>query len=261
VQAAYDRRRNRWRALPPVVVTPGEQVGPAGHVSVWTGREWLLWGGGCCGGSQRGGSAYDPRSNRWRPLPRSPLGARSAAGAWTGHELVIAGGDREDDGKLYRDAAAYDPIGNRWRRLAPMPLPRTDMTAVWNGSEVLFLGGRGSGAKTAPRCWLAYSLRTDRWRTLAAAGFDRAGHVAVWTGSQVLVWGGRRQVGQDWARLPFGERWNPRTGRWLRLPTAPLHGRADPAGVWTGRAFIVWGGAGVELTADPSYRDGATYRP
>ena len=48
------------------------------------------WGGGCCGDASADGAAYDPATNTWRKLPRSPLAPeQSPIGAWTGHELIL----------------------------------------------------------------------------------------------------------------------------------------------------------------------------
>jgi len=53
------------------------------------------------------------------------------------------------------------------------------------------------------------------------------------------------------------EAYNPATSQWTALPGAPVHGRADPVAVRTGRQMIVWGGwaATVDTT------DGAAFTP
>jgi hypothetical protein len=97
-----------WKLLPaaPVTAVPGSVV------SVWTGREMIIHGslngqpvtgwtgrqllivdGVCCDGSSNGGVSYTPATNTWRDLPNAPLQRRrDARGAWTGKELVVAGG-------------------------------------------------------------------------------------------------------------------------------------------------------------------------
>jgi hypothetical protein len=42
---------------------------------------------------------------------------------------------------------------------------------------------------------------------------------------------------------------------------SPLHGRAGPAAVWTGRQMIVWGGSIPRHTTTMFYTDGANYTP
>lgn len=46
-----------------------------------------------------------------------------------------------------------------------------------------------------------------------------------------------------------------------QLPKAPLAARRDPAGVWTGREFIVWGGWSGNQAASQAFADGAAYNP
>ncbi|QBI21721.1 hypothetical protein ER308_20565 [Egibacter rhizosphaerae] len=48
-------------------------------------------------------------------------------------------------------------------------------------------------------------------------------------------------------------------GGWSPLPEAPLPGRAEPGGAWTGAEFVVWGGRDPE--AGTWHRDGAAYDP
>lgn len=45
------------------------------------------------------------------------------------------------------------------------------------------------------------------------------------------------------------------------LPEAPLEGRSDPSGVWTGSEFIVWGGSSGTKVDGSVYADGAAYSP
>jgi hypothetical protein len=49
-------------------------------------------------------------------------------------------------------------------------------------------------------------------------------------------------------------------GRWSRLPAAPIPGRYDPVGVWTGRELLVWGGHSGPHGA-VVHGDGAAYDP
>src|SRR5947207_3344546 len=73
------------------IARPGVSLG--GAVTGWTGRQFLAWGGTCCEDTSRDGMAYNPVTSTWRKLPAAPLQPRaSASGAWTGKELVVAGG-------------------------------------------------------------------------------------------------------------------------------------------------------------------------
>jgi len=261
---AYNPRTNRWRRL------PVERKGGAGGVVVWTGREVIDWGGGCCAEASSGGGAYDPTTNRWRRLAPSPLAAsQGPIGAWTGRELIIlVSGLDPSSGKPYpasfARAAAYNPTTDTWRGIAPPPALRDRATAVWDGHEVLLVGG--AVIRQTPQPWpltrsvLGYNPATNRWRRLAPLESGRVDCAVVWTGKRLLVWGGQAGTRRfSIQRPPRGFAYDPATNRWTKLPKAPLRGRVSPAAVWTGKTMIVWGGGGL-----PNYRsftDGAAFTP
>jgi hypothetical protein len=256
---AYDPRQDTWRLLP-------RPPAPGAGIVVWTGRELLGWGGGCCGDALAGGEAYDPDTGKWRRLADSPLAPeQQPLGAWTGHELVLfVSGISALDGKPFQDelarAAAYDPRSDTWRRIAPLPEARRGATAVWDGREVLVVGGRdGHGSPTG--LGFAYNPSTNGWRRLPVMESGRIAAVTAWTGSRLLVWGG--DLGRDaLAVARSGFAFDPQTDRWSRLPRSPLRGRLAPAAVWTGRELLVWGGLGVGTGRDPEHlADGAALTP
>lgn len=252
---AYNPATSTWR--------PVSREGPGateGAVTGWTGHQVLVWGGVCCAPSNSG-RAYHVRTNAWTVMPAAPLTPRAfPAGAWTGRELVVAGGYVRAAGtgavKTFRNGAAYNPATGTWRRLPLMPRPRSNAQAVWDGKEVLFLGGFRA-PRTAPATrGMAYNPATNTWRRLPAMRFGRVGFAAVWTGRHVLVWGG--VSGRTGTALPpHGEAYNPATNTWTALPAAPLHGRAGPIAVWTGHQMIVWGGN----FGNTAYTDGAAFTP
>jgi hypothetical protein len=255
---AYRPSANTWRPIARPPVTPSSITG-------WTGHQAITWQGVCCGNPVNSAEAYSPVTGKWRIL-RSPLARRTGAmGAWTGRLLIIAGGFDERNGTrvaIFRDGAAYNPATNSWRRLPPMPQPRGGGTAVWDGSEVLFLGGTAPGSAQPSLRGIAYNPRTNRWRLLPAMQFRRAGFAAVRAGHLVLVWGGQYRQAGTWVFPPHGEAYNPASNKWTALPPSPLHGRQDPAAVWTGRQLIVWGGFYVTQRGGRKILlDGATYTP
>jgi N-acetylneuraminic acid mutarotase len=301
---AYDPATRTWRRLPSppgprvdvvqrAVWTGGRLIVPSafatqifdsadgswrrlarGHsgLIVWTGRELIAWGGGCCGDAFSDGAAFDPATSTWRKLPASPLaGSAAPVGAWTGHELVIVVGNDDPDGnpwpaRLAR-AAAYDPATNRWHRIPPLPAPRNGAVAVWDGHEVLVLGGSAGGPRGKPapltRVGLAYDPATNRWRRLPPMESGRIGAAVVWTGTRVLLWGGSETANGGPPTIPpHGLSYDPRANRWSPLPQAPLLGRLDPAGTWTGRSFVVWGGSvPASGSGTTFFYDGAAFTP
>ncbi len=255
---AYNPATNTWRPITPY-------PRPVGAVSVWTGHQVIMWGGGCCGGANSDGAAYTPAANTWRELPPSPLSPRYAAGAWTGTEVIIAGGwhptQSASGPPTPAGAAAYNPTTRTWRTLPSMPQPRSGATAVWDGTEALFLGGTLANGHGPTASGVAFNPRTGQWRRLPRMEFSRSQFAAVWTGHQVLVWGGLTGPYTAQAVPPHGVAYDPATNRWSALPQAPLRGRANPLAVWTGSQMIVWGGAFEGKLTTTAAHDGAAYQP
>jgi hypothetical protein len=221
---AYNPRTNRWRRLPS---SPLLSIHDGYGIVVWTGRELIGWGGGCCGDAFSDGEAYNPTTNRWRNVARSPLaGSQHPIGAWTGRELVVFVSGFDPDGKSWparlARAAAYDPATNRWRRIPPLPAVGFGATAVWDGREVVVVGGATAKA-------YAFDPAMNRWRTLPRAPSPVARAAAVWTGTRLLVWSA-------------GLAYVPASGRWSRLPAAPVRAQNGATAAWTGRSLLVWDG-------------------
>ncbi len=232
---AYNPRRDEWRRLSRSV---------PGGIVVWTGREAIGWGGGCCGDARSNGAAFDPETDTYRKLPRSPLApSQHPLGAWTGRELVLLVSGFAPDGKPYSArlarAAAYDPRTNSWRRLAPLPVAgmRFGGTAVWDGRELLVTG---AGAKA--QSGYAFDPTTNRWRRLAPLPRPRVGASALWTGSRLILWGGQNFAASLPGGLRDGLAYDPRTDRWSAIPKSPLRSSGS-AIAWTGRALLVFGGS------------------
>ncbi|TMK57225.1 MAG: hypothetical protein E6G60_17190, partial [Actinobacteria bacterium] len=242
---AFNPVTNQWRRLPRAPVAGTGLV-------VWTGRELIGWGGGCCGDAFSDGAAYNPTTNSWRKLSRSPLApSQGPLGAWTGRELIILVGDTNPDGKPWpaqlARAAAYNPVTDTWRRIAKLPAPRGGSTAVWDGRELLVIGGapapRGGNPAPLTKVGFAYDPAANRWRSLPPMESGRVASAAVWTGNQLLLWGGSQTADAGPPVIPpHGLAYDPPATRWSALPQAPLLGRLDPTAVWTGTQLIVWGG-------------------
>ena len=253
---AFNPVTNKWRR-------PLKSIVPDGIV-VWTGRELIGWGGGCCGDASSDGAAYNPASNTRRRLARSPLAPEQRPiGAWTGRELVVfVSGINPADGKPWpaglARAAAYNPATNSWRRIATLPEPGG--AATWDGHEILVVGGGAHGCSVN-----AYAPTTNRWHRLASMPSQRSQAATVWTGKGLLIWGGR--TSRDDGALAVARRglaFDPKVNRWSALPWAPLLGRLDPTAVWTGHAMIVWGGNRPNVPVNTGQRvsaDGASFRP
>jgi hypothetical protein len=254
---AYNPVSNTWRPI------AQNMFAELGSVRVWTGRQEIFWGGGCCDEAVADGAAYTPATNTWQALPPAPLSARYTSAVWTGTEIIIAGGfsPMTEPPRTFADAAAYNPATRTWRKLPPMPEPRSDATAVWDGTEALFIAGTRAGANGPSADGVAFNPATGRWRRLPVMTYSRSGFAAVWTGHQVLIWGGLTGPYANQEIPPHGVAYDPAANRWSALPMSPLRGRSLPTAVWTGRQMIVWGGFIPTAQQDKPLTDGAAYHP
>jgi N-acetylneuraminic acid mutarotase len=270
-----------WRqpvTAPDAVLDQGYR---AQGVTVWTGRELVVWGGTTecktnpCPPLPATGAAYDPAAKTWRVLPAAPVstGRADAAAVWTGREVVIVGGFSA--ASEYQPPIAYNPTTNTWRRLPDLPLvSRTGSQAVWTGSEVVVWGGEPVGAGgwsvQAPEQdrGAAYDPATNRWRLTAAAPVSgvRSGTFAmVWTGRDVVVWGGNATGAGGRPGTCPGAAYDPVRDTWRRIAAGPAC-RSGATAVWSGTAMLLWGGTVMQQqgTAEPTYsqpRDGLAYHP
>jgi hypothetical protein len=276
---AYDPDPGAWRLLAPLPT--GSLSHAADPAPVWTGEEVLVWddsnrdeaSGMTIDGGR--GAAYNPATDRWRRLPRSPLSNRTwSIQAWTGQLLLVIAGSCGDEGRIRcEDGAAYDPAANTWT-----PIPALaggaiapEAASAWTGSELIIWSATtsqdGLRIRNAAR---AYNPRTKRWRTLQPAPITpRRLAEVVWAGDRLLVWGGIRNLSGGRLAYPDdGAAYHPGSNRWRPLAKAPVPGRALPLAVWTGDRAIFIGGMNLgdqprmdrgNITAITE--QGAAYRP
>lgn len=227
---AYNPATNQWRRLPDAPTRHG--------IAVWTGRELIGWGGGCCGDVSDDGSAYSPATNTWRKLAPAPVsGQQSPIGAWTGRELVVFNGHGPEGDPV--GGAAYNPRTDTWRRI-PSQLGIRAVTAVYDGNEIYAIGG--------PRV-LAFNPSNNSWRQLPGSAPDD-GAAAVWTGNRLIASGSATEA------------YDPPREVWRAFAASPLGSREEAQAVWTGHELIVWGGLAPQSSGSPkSLRDGAAFTP
>lgn len=198
-----------WRELPPAPLDPRW-----GAFSVWTGNDLLVWGGYAWPsdagdeGPRDDGAAFDGR--QWTGLPEGPLPPvmhHSGVAAWTGEELLIAGGTGGDDGRTpLRDAAAYHPEDRTWRKLPRLPEPIAG--GGWVGNRLIVIGAGDDDRRPV------YALQPEaaRWRELdplplAAATADDAADVHVQATDRHLLVVAQGEAwlfkpGDGWEQLP-----------------------------------------------------------
>jgi hypothetical protein len=153
--AAFDPAAEAWRMLPPAPIEARTAF------SVWTGREFLVWGSTNRTHRLRDGAAYDPTSNTWRTIADGPTDITDGSAVWTGKEMIVFGAAL--DGNNHADtptaiAAAYDPVADTWRALPPSDLSPQAMTAEWLNGELI--------AWDYDHTTAAYDPVADEWRPL-----------------------------------------------------------------------------------------------
>ncbi|HET7489265.1 MAG TPA: hypothetical protein VFJ85_15140 [Acidimicrobiales bacterium] len=213
--------------------------------AVWTGSEFIVWGGSVGRTPFVDGAAYDPRTRTWRAVPAAPIAPRTQhAAVWTGREMLVVGGtSRRGNAATFADGAAYDPAAGTWRRIADAPAVTAAGKAVVVGGFVVVSGREGPTPD--PRHLLVYDLAADRW-TAVPAGVEVADLAAA--GSGVAVAG--RQARFAFVAIPDGSV--------QLLPDLPLrrHELLDLqyAVAWTGSEVLAF--AGRDHTVVGAWRPG-----
>jgi hypothetical protein len=173
----------------------------------------------------------------WRRLPPAPIVGRVwESVAWTGEEMVVAGGMAR--GVSLADAAAYDPEGHSWRRIAPPPDHLSGGATVWTGDAVLAWTGNGLDG---PVVSASYDPADDRWTRLPDGPLGpREGYASAWTGKELVIVGGHRGEAEG---LPVAAALDPADGTWRVLHGLDgVHFYGGPSGaVWNGRDVILAG--------------------
>lgn len=226
--AAYDLRRNTWRRLPAGPLGPRES-----YVSVWTGRELLVFGG------NRGdriatptAAALDPRTGSWRVLQAfsSLRGLMPTGAVWTGHEVFVAGTPRGGRGtRLY----AFDPAAGGLRRIG-LPAAAVRPVGFAEGRLVFTRSADTLFSSTVLRLYVPATGRWSAARPAPCALPARTYTQSAWIGDRFVA-----ACGADAVQV-----YTPRTNVWriLRTGPSPLTTLGWGTIVWTGRELIAWSG-------------------
>ena len=187
---AFNPTKSEWRMLTPAPLAPRYNA-----ASVWTGSEWLIWGGNDGASNFADGVAYSPLTDAYRPLPDSPLSPRRVPGVWTGTEMVLLAGT-SSGGNAESDGAAYNPMADTWRLTKP-GFGHPGFVPVWTGSLIIQFAKGGA-------VW--YDPAKDEWGS-GEMTFGEVPHddqSPVWTGSQVVLLG-------SWEMISGGATLTPST--------------------------------------------------
>jgi hypothetical protein len=157
--------------------------------SVWTGDEWIIWGGYSPADSTdlADGAAYNPLTNKWRIIAAAPLTARRTHAVWTGSQMIVAAGASSGDpvtGSFVfanSDGAAYDPATDTWHRIRD-GFAHPGFLPVWTGREMVMFAKAGA---------VIYDPSSDTWTDMCCSveNGGGGGGTPVWTGSQIILVG------------------------------------------------------------------------
>lgn len=165
--AAFDISTGRWRRISSPPLDLGDSNGPA---LAWTGTELVVLGYPVdnVDTSMAWAAAWNPRTDRWRPLPEP--GLRSMDGGlalWTGREVVVSN-------------RAFDPATERWRSIDNAC--GAGAGGIWTGRYAIQYGR-------------AFDTLTETCRNMPpeperpGGGYREFG-VDVWTGTELIRWSG-----------------------------------------------------------------------
>jgi N-acetylneuraminic acid mutarotase len=186
------------------------------------------------GGNSRRVDAYAPATDTWRRLPDLPVSVDHAAVGSSRGRVFVVGGYGSDRQPL-RAAFAFD--GARWRELPPPPEPRAAAAGAATSTGRLYVvGGRTDGGLASTM--LVLDLRTLRWTT-APGPVPREHLAATAARGEVLAIAGRK-AGID-TNLTIVQAFNPRTGRWRRLPDVPSSRGGTGAATLAGKVVSIGG--------------------
>jgi hypothetical protein len=202
----YDPLLNTWTATGSVGTPP-----PAGRhhaKAVWTGREFIVFGGYDGTTSPNSGYAFTPSTTTWRAISTTgaAAGRMFPALVWTGREMFVWGGQAYPSNTYLNSTGLYNPDSDTWTTGTASTIPsRSYMYSVWTGREVLVWGGsNGSNLNDGAR----YDPQFDRWSSITGTGAPAARQAynsnAVWTGKEMILWGG-----SNGAALNTGARYTP----------------------------------------------------
>ena len=166
------------------------------HVSVWTGREMIIYGGKYSFNLPDQGARYDPAKDRWRLMSndREPTGISSSLPpVWTGKLFVVW--DGYGASPVGQHGGRYDPELDVWSHVSfsATGTSRTSYSSAWTGKEMVIWGGDEYYPSQTLRDGTRYDPAADTWTpmTLTNAPEQRDGHVMAMCGDFLTIWGGR----------------------------------------------------------------------
>jgi hypothetical protein len=114
---------------------------------VWTGEEFIVFGGHSFDDALVDAAAFDPERRTWRPIPSAPLApAPYPAATWTGTEMVVWLPEQSADFASLPEAsggqlAGFNPRTGQWRPLQPPPVEIVGAALFSFDNRMVLAGG------------------------------------------------------------------------------------------------------------------------
>ena len=243
--AKYNPLTNIWTPIS----TTNAPTARTWHTAIWTGTEMIIWGG-----ETNTGAKYNPSTNTWTAISttNAPAARSNHTAIWTGTDMIIWGGQATSL-IYYNTGAKYNPATNTWTAIATTNAPtgRVNHTAIWDGTAMIIWGGYYYDFNLFEVSFNTggqYNPTTNTWMTITPIpGIDgMTNHKAVWTGSLMLVWGGTNWSNSNYTTYSNIYKYNSFFNTWSETSASspPANRHLLSSAVWTGNAFIVWGGSG-----------------
>jgi hypothetical protein len=218
-------------------------------------------------GSRVEAASYDPATGKWRrqdpPLPAAHPALGIALVAAAGRVIIwsLWGRTQRTGPNSFTGYSGVDVLalaGGRWRDVTGgWPQHQTVPPPLFTGSQILVPPGQiWCGACSHPFGGLPGLLAdpgTLAITRLPRGPLDDTGPVMVWTGAAALAINPGAEIGGPLGNVRPGDMaaWDPASGAWRHLPSAPGPLQDDAAPAWTGRELFAITPDGTLLSFTP----------
>jgi len=181
-------------------VAPAPLLPRSSAASVWTGSEFIVFGGHSGEESFVDGASYNPVTAEWTVIAAAPISpAAYPAAVWTGREMLVW---VSDENTRFPDlpnpgpgqVAAYNPTSDHWRTLDSPPIAIIDGVLLADGNLVTLVGGPmmrdvGTAAANARLYSVTLDVEAATWGEPVDSGspFTGFARAVLGPGSQITV--------------------------------------------------------------------------
>jgi Kelch motif len=241
---AFDTRSRSWTK--PAQLPVGLNHSPA---AAHDGKVYLAGGFLEGEGETNRFFEFDPARNRWRELAPMKQARGGGAAVVIGDRLYVVDGGAQpynvsDPRPPEPVLEVFDFGSGTWSSATPPPLGVHHVGAAVVDGKIYMAGGRRA-EEISSGVFVRYDPATDRWTRLPSlpqGPTSSLGTVAA--GGKVVVFGGDDEAGWEdgggWV-TPSAWAFDPRRGRWQRLPDLGVERHAFAAAVDGGRIYAIGG--------------------